>query len=156
MDDLPVIQLPQCVAKLVRAHAELVATFAETKLRFTLDGRLVGDIAEATVAQAFGLKLCEARTAGADAFTPCGRSVQIKASGIGKGPAFSPSDRADHLIFVLIDFPSCRARVAYNGPEWPVRDLLPKVIIGTKRVPLARVLELDDAVESRDRLALRK
>src|SRR5689334_20975702 len=146
MTDLPVIQLPLCVAKLVRAHAELVDSFASTKLRFTLDGRLVGDIAEATVAEAFGLRLCERRTPGADAFTPGGRSVQIKASGIGKGPAFSPSDWADHLIFVLLEFARCEARVAYNGPEQPVRDLLPEVIVGTKRAPLAKVLQLNARV----------
>lgn len=151
---MPTIALPAGVAELVRAHGELLKSFASTKLRFTLDGRLVGDIAEATVAAAFALNLCETRTPGADALTHDGRTVQIKASGIGKGPAFSPSDSADHLIFVLIDFGRCQAEVAYNGPEEPVRRLLPPVIIGTKRAPLSKVLELNAAVQAADRLPL--
>lgn len=154
MHELPSIQLPTCVAELVRAHGELVRSYASTKLRFTLDGRLVGDIAEATVASAFGLTLCEKRTPGADAFAPDGRSVQIKSSGIGKGPAFSPGDAASHLIFVLLDFERCEARVAYNGPEAPVRRLLPRVFTGTKRAPLLRVLQLNAGVLDHARLPL--
>ena len=84
------IPLPPSVRALVVAHRDLVASYAATSLRFTLDGRLVGDIAEATAAEAFGLRLCGVRTAGVDAHALDGSSVQIKASGIGKGPAFTP------------------------------------------------------------------
>lgn len=153
--ELPTIDLPNCVNDLVRAHSALVKALASTKLRFTLDGRLVGDIAEAVASSAFDLSLCEKRTPGADAFARDRRTVQIKASGIGKGPAFTPSDQADHLIFLLIDFDRCKAQVAYNGPEAPVRALLPPLFTGTKRAPLARVLELNSAVNVSDRLPLR-
>ncbi|WP_193753862.1 DUF6998 domain-containing protein [Sphingomonas sanguinis] len=148
------IVLPDAVRALVVAHRALVASYAATSLRFTLDGRLVGDIAEATAAEAFGLDLCRVRTPGVDALTRDGRTVQVKSSGIGMGPAFTPGDgRALHLIFLLIDFENAVAHVRYNGLEAPVRAELPEVFGGTKRVRLSRVLALDAAVPEGHRLA---
>lgn len=148
------IVLPDAVRALVVAHRELVASYAATSLRFTLDGRLVGDIAEATAAEAFGLDLCRPRTPGVDAMTGDGRTVQVKSSGIGMGPAFTPGDgRALHLIFLLIDFENAVAHVRYNGLEAPVRAELPEQFSGTKRVRLSRVLALDAAVPEGHRLA---
>jgi hypothetical protein len=151
-DARPIV-LPDILKPFVIAHRNIVSHFEKTKLRFTLDGRLVGDIAEATAATAFGLQLCTRRTPGVDGFSSCGKSVQVKASGIGKGPAFTPGEgRADHLIFMMIDFEDCQAFVAYNGPEEPVRNLLPTGFTGTKRAPLPKVLHLDESVNSTDRL----
>lgn len=147
------VVLPEAITALVTAHRELVAYYASTGLRFTLDGRLVGDIGEATAAEAFGLTLCAVRTAGVDAHAPDGRSVQVKASGIGKGPAFTPGEgRADHLIFLMLDFERAEAYVHYNGPEAPVRAELPDAFNGTKRVRLSRMLPLDAAVTQAQRL----
>lgn len=147
------IPLPPVVRALVSAHRALVDAYSATSLRFTLDGRLVGDIAEVTAAEAFGLALCRTRTPGVDAFAADGRSVQIKASGIAKGPAFSPGEgRADHLIFLILDFDRAEAHVRYNGPEAPVRAKLPSAFQGTKRVPLATILMLDAALTEKHRL----
>ncbi len=147
------IPLPQAVRELVSAHRALVQAYSSTDLRFTLDGRLVGDIAEATAAEAFGLALCRARTPGVDAVAADGRSVQIKASGIGKGPAFTPGEGyADHLIFLILDFERAEAHVRYNGPEAPVRAKLPSGFQGTKRVLLSTIVVLDAAVTVNDRL----
>lgn len=151
-DEVP-IELPPAVCALVTAHRELVRAYARTSLRFTLDGRLVGDLAEAIAAEAFGLDLCKVRTPGVDAHAKDGRSVQVKASGIGKGPAFTPGEgRADHLIFLMIDFDQAKAFVRYNGPEAPVRAELPPDFSGTKRVLLRRVLALDAMVPEAQRL----
>jgi hypothetical protein len=147
------ITLPDVVQALVTAHRKLVSSYSATKLRFTLDGRLVGDIAEATASCAFDLDLCAKRTAGVDAITRSGRTVQVKSSAIGKGPAFTPGDgRADYLIFLSLDFDRCLAQVEYNGPEAPVRDVLPPNFTGTKRVSRRRILELDANVSPEDRL----
>ena len=147
------IDLPREVKALVTAHRALILSYAATSLRFTLDGRLVGDIAEATAADAFGLKLCEKRTPGADALTLDGRTVQIKASGIGKGPAFTPGEgRADFLIFLMLDFERALAHVRYNGPEAPVRAELPPGFTGTKRVSMPKILALDATVDHAQRL----
>lgn len=148
------IVLPDAVRTLFVAHRALVASYAATSLRFTLDGRLVGDIAEATAADAFGLDLCRVKTPGVDALTGDGRTVQVKSSGVGMGPAFTPGDgRALHLIFLLIDFENAVAYVRYNGLEAPLRAELPEVFSGTKRVLLSRVVALDAAVPDEHRLA---
>ena len=152
-DDDRRITLPECVRAIVVAHRVLVESYAATSLRFTLDGRLVGDIAEATAADAFGLDLCRVRRPGVDALTRGGCTVQVKASGIGKGPAFTPGEgRADYLIFLLIDFEQAAAYVRYNGPEAPVRAVLPANFAGTKRVSLAKVVALDAEVPDAQRL----
>ena len=44
--------------------------------------------------------------------------MQIKATGTGRGPAFSKNEtRADHLIFLDLDFENATGTVLYNGPE---------------------------------------
>jgi hypothetical protein len=147
------IRLHGAVRALVSAHRALVHAYRATSLRFTLDGRLVGDIAEAIAAEAFDLDLCRVRTPGVDAHAADGRSVQVKASGIGKGPAFTPGEgRADHLIFLVLDFDRAEAYVRYNGPEAPIRAKLPVGFQGTKRVPLPTVLALDAAMPVEQRL----
>jgi len=124
-----------------------------TGLRFTLDGRLVGDIAEAIAADVFDLELCTVRTPGVDATTREGATVQVKSSAIGKGPAFTPGDgRADYLVFLKLDFELCEARVLYNGPEAPVRAALPEVLNGTKRVSVPQILKLGTEVIQAQRL----
>lgn len=154
VDPKAAIALPECVRALVMAHRALVDSYAATRLRFTLDGRLVGDIAEATAAHAFDLALCRERTAGVDAFTRDGRTVQVKSSAIGKGPAFTPGEgRADYLLFLSLDFREGEAHVRYNGPEAPVRAELPHDFTGTKRVSLPRILALDARIAEGHRLA---
>lgn len=156
VDQKSIIPLPDVVQALVHAHRAMVTFYQNTKLRFTLDGRLVGDIAEATAAEAFGLDLCDERTSGVDAWAPGNgkvKSVQIKSSAIGMGPAFTPGDgRADQLIFLRLDFDHSEAHVEYNGPEAPVRAELPAGFSGTKRVSIARVRALNALVSPKDRL----
>ncbi|WP_277795073.1 DUF6998 domain-containing protein [Caulobacter endophyticus] len=152
-----IIRLPSELMAFCKAHADLKAHYADSRLAFTLDGKLVGDIAEAAAARAFDLKLCDSKTPGVDAHTRCSarRSVQIKATGLAnKGPCFTPGEGvAEHLIFLRIDFARGQAEVAYNGPEAPVRRLLPPAgWTGTKRVSLARVLDADALVVDADRL----
>jgi hypothetical protein len=141
-------------ADFVRAHAGLCHHYAATGLTFTLDGKLVGDLAEVIAAELFGLRLCERRTPGIDGHAADGRSVQVKATGLAtKGPAFTPGEGfADHLIFLRLDFSSGSGAVLYNGPEAPIRAHLPSGFTGTKRVPLAKVLAADAALSDADRL----
>jgi len=151
------IVLPPEVMDLCQVHSRLKARYSDTGLTFTLDGKLVGDIGEAIVAKAFGLRLCANRTPGVDAHTPDGRSVQIKATGRSSaGPAFTPGEGiADHLLFIQIDFNAGVATVAYNGPEAPVRKLLPANWgRGTKVLSLSQIKALDATVSDVDRLAM--
>lgn len=139
------IPLPDVIRNLWEAQQALARHYSSTGLRFTLDGRLVGDIAEALALEYFDLLLPEKRTGGVDALTRDGRTVQVKATGSTKsGPAFTPgAGYADHLLFFRIDFESNTATVLYNGPEAPIRSLLPKGgWHGTKVIALPEVRRL--------------
>jgi hypothetical protein len=154
----PVLRLPEVIRDLWRAQQALVNHYSSTKLKFTLDGRLVGDIAEALALEYFDLVLPPKRTGGVDALTRNGRTVQVKATGkVNSGPAFTPGvGFADHLLFFRIDFTSNTASVAYNGPEAPVRSLLPKENWkGTKVIALRDVQKLAAQVIREDLLPFR-
>lgn len=148
------IVLPEPVRALYAAHTAMCQHFANTGLTFTLDGKLVGDIGEAIVAEAFGITLCAKRTKGVDGHASDGRCVQIKATGSAKaGPAFTPGEGiAQHLIFVRINFSMGSAEVLYNGPEAPIRKLLPAQWNGTKVLSLSKVVQLDSEVRDDERL----
>jgi hypothetical protein len=139
--------LPSVITDLWKSHQELVTHYKSTPLKFTLDGRLVGDIAEAIAVEKFRLVFPKKRTPGVDALTEQNETVQIKATGSRtKGPAFSPgAGKARYLLFLQLDFEAGEAVVIYNGLEEPVRKLLPNTWKGTKVVSLRRLEELASA-----------
>jgi hypothetical protein len=139
-----VLPLPDVARSLWLAQQALKNHYEATGLKFTLDGRLVGDIAEALALEHFELSSPGKRTPGVDALTGSGQTVQVKAAGAGKqGPSFSQGKGiADLLLFFQIDFEGGAAAVLYNGPEAPVRSLLPSAWNGTKSVSLARLATL--------------
>jgi hypothetical protein len=147
-------RMEQAVKDFVKAHRRLCKHYEKTGLTFTLDGKLVGDLAEVMAAELFGLTLRKDRIAGVDCHTRNGRSVQVKATGTArKGPAFTPGEgRADQLIFLRLDFDNATGTIAYNGPEAPIRRLLPVGFTGTKRVSLRSVLKVDASVPDSKRL----
>ncbi|MEN7528649.1 hypothetical protein [Cupriavidus sp. DL-D2] len=153
-----ILQLPEAVRDLWNAQQALAKHYIHTGLRFTLDGRLVGDIAEALALQHFDLVFPEKRTGGVDALTKTGKTVQVKATGKDhSGPAFTPGKGgADYLLFFRIDFETNTATVAYNGPEAPIRALLPNGDwSGTKVVALADVKRLAAVVPRAETLPLK-
>jgi hypothetical protein len=161
------IPLPPVVQKLKTAQSELPKHWPESELKFTLDGRLLGDIAEAIVAVQFDLRFAhelspkKKRTKGVDLWTADGaQTVQVKCSASDMGPAYgSGADSADYLIFGLIHFESNCFELVYNGKEVPVRELLeqPRHKDGynpeskkaeTRRVALGKIRELLQPKES--------
>lgn len=52
------LDLPAPIMALYDAHTAMCRHFAHTGLTFTLDGKLVGDIGEAIVADAFQVNVC--------------------------------------------------------------------------------------------------
>ncbi|SIO58552.1 DUF6998 domain-containing protein [Paraburkholderia phenazinium] len=155
MLDTPItLQLPHAVKGLWTAQQELAKHYADTGLKFTLDGRLVGDIAEALALHHFDLLVPEKRTGGVDARTRSGKTVQVKATGKrNTGPAFTPGKgRADYLLFFALDFERSVAVVVYNGPEAPVRAMLPDKWEGTKVLALAGIHALAKRVAISDRI----
>ena len=148
-------ELPPSVQKLVAARNELKEHFSEVDLHFTFDGNLVGDLGEAVAAELFGLKLTGRSNEGVDGYAPDGRSVQVKASGTKRGAAFRPVEtKADHLLFFHLDYDGCYGEVIYNGPEEPVREVLPETWVGQRCVSAAAFRRLDKIVAESDRLQI--
>ncbi|MFZ3120189.1 MAG: hypothetical protein WA159_17960 [Variovorax sp.] len=153
-----IIPFPEAVMDLVRAQRRLVHHYGWTGLRFTLDGRLIGDLGEAIALEHFVLEPCKKRTNGVDALIPgTGRTVQIKASATGHGPTFSRGQGfADLLLFFSLDFDKGCATVTYNGLEAPVRRLLGTgPLLHSRRLNHNAVSELNAAPDGVDKVALK-
>lgn len=150
------MKLPPSVMELYKAHQVMCKALAHTGYKFTLDGRLLGDIAEALVAENFGVKKPARRTPGVDGIAPNGWEVQVKATQYETvGPSYTPGKgTAKHLIFVWLDFEKAqRGHVLYNGPEEPVRKLI-RVDRGTwtQTLKRAEVIARDALVKPEERL----
>lgn len=110
--------LPPVIRELIVARNNVRDHYASSGLSFTLDGNLVGDLGEALAADLFGLNLIARNGTGIDGYAPDGRTVQVKASGTKRGPAFRMVDtRAQHLLFFHLDMDACKAHLLFNGPE---------------------------------------
>lgn len=114
------ITIPEAVAQLQAIVARLNSTFPSKK--FTLDGRLLGDIGEILVAQAYGITLPEKLSKHHDGQCAAGRNVQIKAT--MKDSLTFPCDHVpDFYIGVLIK-PDGSFEEVYNGPGHLIAKLL--------------------------------
>ncbi|UWF67386.1 MULTISPECIES: DUF6998 domain-containing protein [unclassified Brucella] len=160
------LELPHEVKALFEARNQLrdtmnsgvAATGSEVQLKFTLDGNLVGDIGEALSVIHFGIKLVDtAAHPGIDGFAPDGRSVQVKATGTGRGAAFRQTEiEADHLLVFDLDLQNATAAVLYNGPERYIRDLLPTPFTGQRSVTRSQLVKTDAKIEHHERLKTTK
>ena len=149
-------KLPAHVRELVAARNKLKDHFSDYDLRFTFDGNLVGDLGEAVAADLFGLTLTGRSNEGIDGYARDGRSVQVKASGTRRGPAFRPVEtKADHLIVLHLDYDACEGEVIYNGPEEPVvTQLLPDSWRDQRTANLRGLIKLNDSVADHERLPM--
>ena len=145
--------MPPVVKELVAARNRLREHYKSAGLKFTLDGNLVGDIGEAIAAELFGIKLVAANGTGIDGHAADGRSVQVKATGTGRGPVFRHVDtRADHLLFFDIDFENLKGEVIFNGPEHIALTKMPEAWIGQRPVSKVQIRAADALVPIEDRL----
>lgn len=148
-------ELPAQIRPLIEARNALKERYSEVDLHFTLDGNLVGDLGEAVAAELFGLQLTGRSNTGIDGFASDGRSVQVKASGTGRGAAFRPVDtRADHLLFFHFNYDECVGEIIYNGPEEPVVKTLPAIWTGQRCISVPTLRRLDRLVNDSDRLPI--
>lgn len=152
-NNIDTFALPPEFLKVYEAHLALKERyFEDTGLKFTLDGRLLGDMGETLAVLHFGIALCnkkfgEKRKPGVDGYIRLDgpdtekRSVQVKATGNTiSGPAFSPGKgRAEFLLFFILDFDSGFAQVAYSGPERNIRKHVPEDRSSTYTVELSVV-----------------
>jgi hypothetical protein len=157
-------KLPPVIADLVAARNRVRDHYndilgsggRQVRLNYTLDGNLVGDIGESLAVALFGISLVDSNVhAGIDGYGPDGRTVQVKATGRGLGPAFRPVEtRAEHLLFFDLDFDRCNGTVFYNGPEHPVIATLPAQWTGQRCVSLSKLRDLNARVANYERLPM--
>lgn len=157
-------ELPGLIAKMVQARNDVRHHYqrilhdqgSAVELRFTLDGNLVGDIGEALAACLFNVRLVETKsTEGIDGYAPDGRTVQVKATGTGRGPAFRCVEtKADHLLFFDLDFDGCSGTVVFNGPEHYAVQKLPASFQNQRSLTSAQIRHADTLVQPGERLQM--
>lgn len=166
MPSLPkrmVFDLPPAIAQLLKARDKLRDHYrtvlaernSHVSLSFTLDGNLVGDIGEAIAAELFDIRLVETKsTEGFDGYVRnTDKTVQIKATGTGRGPAFRRTQtRADYLLFFDLDFARARGEVVFNGPEHYATVLLPDDFSGQRSLSRKQIRQANDRVPDDERL----
>jgi len=106
------IQLPEAVARIYKAAADLEARYPGRK--FTPDGHLVGSIGEVIAAEALGLALYAMSHAGHDAYDALG-DVQIKMTA---GKSVSMYAACVRLVVLRVISPEF-AEIVYDGPGEP-------------------------------------
>ncbi len=148
------ITIPEAIKQLLQVVGQLHSAYPNKK--FTLDGRLVGDIGEVLAAENYQIKLHEGLQKHHDAKTPDGRPVQIKAT-MKKSLTFP----ADHIpkyylgikiedngtITEVFNGPGSIAHKAVNGRKLPKTNLHTVAINTLKR--------LDAEVKPKDRIPRR-
>lgn len=153
-------KLPTEVAELIKARNGLRERYSAYNLKFTLDGNLVGDLGEAIAAELFDLDLVGVGSHTAiDGRTRDGKkTVQVKATATGRGPAFRNTEaRADHLLFFSLDLERQVGTVVFNGPERIARGLISNQAFTNQRGPsLPKIEAADREVNDCDRLPMIK
>ena len=150
--------LPDHIRELVEArnsvkdyyNQKISNVSSDKKLNFTFDGNLVGDIGEAIAVELFGLKLCESESKTAiDGYTPDGKNtVQVKATGTGRGPAFrNTPERAEYLLFFDLDFENCKGEIVFNGPEHIAFDMLKQPFDGQRSLTANQIRKAANTVK---------
>jgi hypothetical protein len=130
------VKLPQPVAAIYRAVAELEALYPDRK--FTPDGHLVGSIGEVVAAEALGLTLHPSSHPGHDAFDADG-DVQIKMTG---GDSVSLYSTCDRLVVLRIVSPK-EAEIVYDGDGEPAWDEAgPMSNNGQRRISIKRLVAI--------------
>ncbi len=148
------ITIPEAVSEMLVIVDKL--TKAYPKKKFTLDGRLVGDIGEALVEDAYELEVLEDLQKHHDALGTCGRLVQIKAT--MKAHLTFPADHVpDHYLGIQIHADGSFTEV-FNGPGEIAKQALanrsrPKTNLHS--VSVATLRKLQDQVSVSDRIPRR-
>jgi len=145
--------LPTVIRELIVARNKVRDHYSSSGLSFTLDGNLIGDLGEAIAADIFGIELIARNGTGIDGYAPDGRSVQVKASGTSRGPAFRMVDtRAEHLLFFHLNLDACTAKLVFNGPEKMALETLKMPWTGQRMVSVRQLRAADAQVAEQVRL----
>jgi hypothetical protein len=148
------ITIPEAVKQMLAIVDQLCAAYPQKK--FTLDGRLVGDIGEVLVEDAYDLKLFEDLQKHHDAQCSDGRLVQIKAT-MKRSLTFPADHVPDYYLGVKVGADGTFIEV-FNGPgeiaSQSVKERsTPKTNLHS--VSLSALAKLQATVRPEDRIPLR-
>lgn len=144
--------IKEALAHIFRGISILQAEF--TNRRFTIDGRLVGDIGEIIAATEFDIILDEVGQAEHDGKTSDGRLVQIKAT-FQDALTFRKTPEL-YLGFKL--HPDGGHEVIFNGPGYIIFDEYRNrqgIGVNLLRFPNSRLKELSANIPEQDRVPTR-
>ena len=110
----PAIRIEDAVKQLLAIVERLRIAYAVQNRRFTLDGRLVGDIGEVLAEAHYDLKLHASGQKHHDGLTSDGRSVQVKAT-MQRSLTFPCDHTPDYYLGIRIH-PDGTFEEIFNGP----------------------------------------
>jgi len=145
-----------------KAVGQLLATVdklcsAYPKKKFTLDGRLLGDIGEVLVEDAYDLTLFEDVQHHHDALASVGRLVQIKAT-MKNGLTFPAHHKPKYFLGVQIHKDGSFTEV-FNGPgkiAWKAVKKRSALKTNLHTVSIAALRRLQEEVQPEDRIPRRR
>lgn len=148
------ITIPDAVKQLLQIVKQLQSVYP--KKRFTLDGRLVGDLGEVLVEDAYDIKLHESLQKHHDGITSDGRQVQIKAT-MKTSLTFPVDHVPDYYLGIRIHGDGTFTEV-FNGPgriaEEAIRNRQPTKT-NLHSIPIITLATLNKKVQPRDRIPRR-
>jgi hypothetical protein len=119
-DRLPRISIPEALIQLQAIVADLQHTYPKKK--FTLDGRLVGDLGEVLAESEYDFNLFTGLEKHYDAICPDGRLVQIKTT--LKDSLTFPCDHVPDYYLGIKILPDGSCLEIFNGPGAVVHELV--------------------------------
>jgi len=148
------ITIPDAVKQMLQIVKQLQSKYP--KKRFTLDGRLVGDLGEILVEDTYNVKLYEGLQKHHDGITPDGKQVQIKAT-MQNSLTFPVDHIPDYYLGIKIK-PDGTFREIFNGlgrvAHEAVKDRKPTKT-NLHSVSISILESLNEKVHEKDRI-LRK
>lgn len=148
------IMIPEAVREMLAIVAELCVAYPKKK--FTLDGRLVGDIGEVLVEDAYDLELFADVKKHHDAETSDGRLVQIKAT-MKKSLTFPADHVPNYYIGVQVHANGSFTEV-FNGPgaiAWEAVKTRAKPKTNLHSVAISTLAKLQSKVDESDKIPLK-
>lgn len=148
------ISIPKAVKQMLAIVEQLCLAYPHK--RFTLDGRLVGDIGEILVEEAYDLKLLDGLQRHHDAICSAGRSVQIKAT-MKNNLTFPCDHTPDYYLAVKINADGSFTEI-FNGPGTIARQAVVKRAVSKTNlhsVSITALRKLQKQVLVNDRISLR-
>ena len=149
------ITIPEAVRQMLAIVQELCIAYPNK--RFTLDGRLVGDIGEVLVEEAYDLSLFSDLRRHHDAQCSDGRLVQIKAT-MKKSLTFPGDHVPDYYLGVQVGADGKFLEI-FNGPgAIAAKAIIGRVIPKTNlhSLSIGTLMNLQREVHSRDKIPLRR